>query len=120
MAISHYRELITWQKAMDLVVEVYRRTRSFPTDELYALTTQVRKAAVSVPSNIAEGQGRGTAGDFGRFLLIANGSRQEVETQMLIALRLGYINQEALDSILALASEVGRLISGLNRSIAGN
>src|SRR3954468_12430988 len=91
MAVLHYRDLIAWQKAMDLVEQVYRLTRAFPREELYGLTNQVRRASVSIPSNIAEGQGRGVGGEFAHHLRIANGSRQEVETQILLGVRLGFI-----------------------------
>jgi four helix bundle protein len=118
MAVRNYRDLILWQKAMDLVELVYRITMRFPQDELYGLRSQMRRAAVSVPSNIAEGEGRHSAGDFLRFLSIANGSRREVETQAIIAQRLGYINAQDCEKVLALASEVGRLRQGLADSLA--
>jgi four helix bundle protein len=117
MALKHYRELVTWQKAMDLVVAVYEATKHFPREELYALTSQVRRAVVSVPSNIAEGQGRGTPDDFKRMLRISSGSRQELETQILVAERLGYITPTSAQRILSLSEEVGRLSSGLLRSL---
>ena len=120
MAALHYRDLIAWQKAMDLVEGVYRATRGFPPDELYGLTNQVRRASVSIPSNIAEGQGRGVGKEFAHHLRIANGSRQEVETQLLIAQRLNYIPGDAVQRLLSAAEEVGRLIAGLLRSITGN
>jgi four helix bundle protein len=117
MAVLHYRELIAWQKAMDLVELVYRLTHRFPREELYGLTSQVRRAAVSVPSNIAEGQGRGVGAEFAHHLRIANGSRQEVETQLLIAVRLGYITEDECGSVFCLLEEVGRLLAGLHRSV---
>jgi four helix bundle protein len=117
MAVRNYRDLILWQKAMDLVELVYRITTHFPQDELYGLRSQMRRAAVSVPSNIAEGEGRHSAGDFLRFLSIANGSRREVETQAIIAQRLGYINEQDCEKVLTLAAEVGRLRQGLADSL---
>ena len=114
---QNYQDLVAWQKAMDLVAEVYRVTRKLPREELYALSSQLRRAAISVPSNIAEGQGRGRKPEFIQFLRIAYASLREVETQVLIALRLGYINEEESASALHLASEVGRLINGLLRSL---
>jgi four helix bundle protein len=81
MSLKNYQELIAWQKAMDLVVETYAISRSFPREEIYALTNQIRRAAVSIPSNIAEGQGRRTTADFLRHLSISYGSLREVETQ---------------------------------------
>src|SRR6476619_4506190 len=91
MALSRYQELIVWQRAMDLVTRVYEATETFPQKELFGLTNQIRRAAVSVPSNIAEGQGRNTTADYLRFLSIARGSLQELETQILIASRLRYM-----------------------------
>jgi four helix bundle protein len=102
---------------MDLVELVYAATRSWPKDEVYGLTNQIRRAVVSVPSNIAEGQGRGPSKDFLHHLRIARGSLLEVETQALIAQRLGYIQSEVAEQLLANADEVSRLISGLARSI---
>jgi four helix bundle protein len=117
MKSQNYRDLVAWQKAMDLVKAIYAATASFPADERYGLTNQVRRAVVSVPSNIAEGQGRRSRNEFGRFLSIAHGSLREVETQILIAVRLSYIGEDASESILALCGDVGRLISGLLRSL---
>jgi four helix bundle protein len=120
MAVTHYRELIAWQKAMDLAEMIYRATEVFPREEVYGLTSQVRRAGVSVPSNIAEGQGRGVGGEFAHHLRIANGSRQEAETQILLAVRLGYLNDMDADGVLTASAEVGRLLSGLLRSISTN
>ena len=117
MAVKDYRELIVWQKAMDLVELLYRRTRSFPKEELYGLTAQMRRAAVSIPSNIAEGQARRTTRDFIHFLSIARGSLKELETQIIISHRLGYINDAQQSELVAATEEVSRLISGLNRSL---
>jgi len=97
--LRNYQELIVWQKAMDLVIAVYQQTREFPREELYGLTNQLRRASVSIPSNIAEGQGRNTTGDFRQFLSIAYGSLQEVETQLLISGRLHNLNAEQLDPL---------------------
>ncbi|MCD4727075.1 MAG: four helix bundle protein [Pirellulales bacterium] len=115
--MKHYRELIVWQKAMDLVKSVYETTSCFPSSELYGLTSQVRRAAVSIPSNIAEGQGRNTTRDFLHFLSVAQGSLREVETQISIAESLGYIEKQLERTILDTTAEVGRLISGLCNSL---
>src|SRR5215207_865702 len=115
--LRHYRELIAWQKAMDLVEVVYAITRAWPKDEIYSLTSQVRRAAVSIPSNIAEGQGRGSTKEFLHHLTIARGSLLEVETQVLIAQRLGYLTPEIAERVLSNTDEVGRIISGLARSL---
>ncbi|MCE5269169.1 MAG: four helix bundle protein [Planctomycetaceae bacterium] len=117
MAVQHYRQLIAWQKAMDLVEAVYRTTNSFPKTEVYGLASQLQRAAVSVPSNIAEGQGRSTTRDFLHFLSIAQGSLMEVETQATIAKRLGYIEEPVESSLLEAAAEVGRLLNGLCNSL---
>lgn len=117
MPVKDYRELIVWQKAMDLVELVYRATDGFPQKELYGLTAQMRRAAVSIPSNIAEGQGRYSTRDFLHFLSIARGSLKEVETQIIIAERLGYLDQRVRSNLLELTAEVSRLISGLASSL---
>jgi four helix bundle protein len=116
MTVKQYRDLIAWQKAMDLVEQVYKITKEFPKDEMYGLVSQMRRAAVSVPSNIAEGQCRSSK-EFVHFLMIAHGSLSEVETQMAIASRLGYVQPAQVEHFAESASEVGRLIHGLSRSI---
>jgi four helix bundle protein len=117
VTIKRYTDLIAWQKAMDLVQEVYLITRAFPKEELYGLTGQVRRSAVSIPSNVAEGHCRNGRREFVHHLSIALGSLGEVETQVLVAQRLGYIDQEAVDSFVRLASETGRLLVGLMHSL---
>jgi four helix bundle protein len=117
MGVRNYRDLIVWQKSMDLVTLVYQFTESFPQKEVFGLTNQLRRAAVSVPSNIAEGQGRNSNRDFQRFLSIARGSLQEVETQLELARRLGYLGETNLIDINELSSEVARLINGLSRAL---
>jgi four helix bundle protein len=112
-----YSDLIAWQKAMDLVEEVYRATRGFPSDERFGLTSQVRRAVVSVPSNIAEGQGRASTREFLHFLSIAYGSLLEVETQIHIAHRLGYLEAQQKAVIMTTASEIGRILNGLSASL---
>ena len=120
MPSRNYQDLIAWQKAMDYVQVVYLATQSFPPDERYGLTSQLRRAAVSIPSNIAEGQGRGTAPEFARFLRVAHGSLRETETQLILAKRLGFLNPASADPALALAGEVGRLIQALTKSTAAS
>ena len=117
MIVRSYRELIAWQQAMDLVEAVYVTTKEFPSEELYGLTSQLRRAGISVPSNIAEGQGRKSTKEFVHHLSIAYGSLCEVETQVLIALRLAYLDEGRADRLLALTGEVGRLINGLANSL---
>ncbi|HTW58428.1 MAG TPA: four helix bundle protein [Terriglobales bacterium] len=108
-----YKQLIAWQKAMKFVSEIYQATRTFPRDEIYGLTSQLRRAAVSVPSNIAEGQARYSHREFHRFLTNARGLLAEIETQVAIATALAYLPPEAADSLLARAAELGRILNGL-------
>jgi four helix bundle protein len=117
MAVRNYQELIVWQKAMDLVEAIYRTTGGVPKEEIYGLTGQMRRAAVSIPSNIAEGQGRNTTRDFLHFLAIAQGSAKELETQVQIAERLKYIKSQSSAGLTAQTVEVGRLLSGLSNSL---
>jgi four helix bundle protein len=112
-----YRDLIAWRKAMDLVMDVYRVTQAFPRDELYGLTNQLRRAAVSVPSNIAEGQARFSRKEFHHFLSQARGSLVEIETQLTIAENLGYLGPNQTRSLLDKASELGKILNGLIASI---
>ena len=102
---------------MDLVEDVYRVSKDFPREEIYGLTSQIRKAAVSIPSNIAEGQGRRSTADFLRHLSIAYGSLREVETQTLISHRLRYIDAAKLEEVMNRAGEAGRLLNGLMNSL---
>ncbi|MCL2304232.1 MAG: four helix bundle protein [Planctomycetaceae bacterium] len=102
---------------MDLAEHVYEISKKFPGNELYGLVSQIRRAAVSIPSNIAEGHGRKSDGDFVRFLAIANGSLREVETQLLLAVRLGYLNENEITFGVKMCSEVGMLIHGLKKTI---
>lgn len=118
MPVQNYRELIAWQKAMDLVVRIYQITESFPKTETFGLTNQMRRAAVSIPSNIAEGQGRSTTKDFMHFLHIARGSLQELETQVTIAQRLGFIIEAAHMELTTNICEIVRILSGLLKSLA--
>ena len=117
MTGKNYRDLLAWQKAMELVEMVYEATKVFPKEEAYGLMSQLRRAAVSVPSNIAEGQGRTTDKEFQNFLSIAHGSVREVETQILIAQRLHFMPAEQAETLLNQAGEVGRLIKGLWNSL---
>ncbi len=112
-----YRDLVAWQKAMDLVTTVYQITASFPKEELYGLTSQLRRAAVSVPSNIAEGQGRRGVAEFRHFLRQASGSLMELETQVMIAERLRYLSPESANHVLDRSAEVGRVLNGLINSL---
>ena len=112
---QHYKNLVAWQKAMLMVTEVYKLTRTFPREEMYGLTSQIRRAAVAVPSNIAEGQARNTNGEFRQFLGIAKGSLAELDTQLLIAQNLGILKDPGC--IFEQLAEVGRILSGLLASL---
>ena len=112
-----YRDLIAWRQAMDLVTEIYRVTRVFPRDELYGLTSQLRRASVSVPSNIAEGQARFSRKEFHHFLSHARGSLVEIETQLMIAQNLEYLSSQQAQLLFDKASELGRVLNGLIASI---
>ena len=116
--LSHkYRDLIVWQKAKALAVEVYRVTENLPRNEIYGLTSPLRRAAVSVPSNIAEGQGRLTKGEFAHFLGQARGSLFELETQFEIALDLHLVNEPDFRDFAQRSSEVSKLLNGLIESM---
>lgn len=115
--LKSYRDLVAWKKSYEFAVEVYRETQSFPANERFGLTIQLRRAAVSIPSNIAEGQGRGSKADFVRFLAMARGSLFEVETQLSISSELGYLERGVGDRLLRSAAEIGRILNGLIASL---
>ena len=106
-------KLIVWDRAMDLCTEAYALTRNFPHEEIYGLTSQIRRACVSIPSNIAEGYGRGTREQYKHFLSIAFGSYMELQTQLMLAQRLGYVAPAEAGEVERLASEVGRMLSAM-------
>jgi four helix bundle protein len=112
-----YRDLIAWQKAMKLVTEIYAATHHFPSEERFGITNQLRRAAVSVPSNIAEGQARFSQKEFHHFLCQARGSLVEIETQLMIARDLKYIDPGKMEALLALTDELGKILNGLIASI---
>jgi four helix bundle protein len=111
-----YKDLKVWQSAMDLVETIYRVTKTFPKDETYGLTSQMRRASVSVASNIAEGKGRCSDKELMQFLSFARGSLFEVETQIIIASRLNYLDREKADEIESQTAEVGRILNGLMKA----
>jgi len=115
--VRSYKDLVVWQKSMALVTEVYRASQEFPKEELFGLTSQTRRAAVSVPSNIAEGHARTSKKEFQYFLSNARGSLAELETQLTIAHQLAYINATAINQLLDRLGEVGRILSGLLSSL---
>lgn len=113
MRAKDYKDFIVWQKAIDLSVEVYRLVKLLPKTETYALSDQMRRAVVSIPSNIAEGQGRSSAKDFANFLGIARGSQKELETQLYICTKIGYLSEEEASTALNLCEEVGKMLNAL-------
>jgi four helix bundle protein len=115
--IKSHRDLIAWQKAMAQVVAVYHVCKSFPKEETYGLTSQTRRAAVSIPANIAEGQGRRLTKEFQQFLANARGSLLELDTHLELALRLQYLSAEQHAAMQGRMDEVGRLLNGLMRSL---
>lgn len=114
---QNFQDLVVWQRAMEMTVAVYRATQTFPREEIYGLTSQLRRAAVSVASNIAEGRGRITSGEFRQFLRLAQGSNYEIQTQILVARQLEMGKPELLDEAQKLSIEVGKMLSALIASI---
>ena len=114
--MSDHRNLLAWREAMSLVEVVYRDTESFPRDEVFGLRVQIRRAAVSVPSNIAEGSGRNSTGELRQFVGIACGSLAELETQLELAVRLGFLDTDAI--AIRQADRVGKLVNALRGSLA--
>jgi four helix bundle protein len=119
-SVKSFHDLVAWQQAMELVTEVYKMSQKFPKEEVFGLTSQIRRAAVSIPSNIAEGRGKSSTGEFQQFLYHARGSLAEVETQLLIALNLGYLEKPEIAHIMELINRVGKLLHGLLTAIKKN
>jgi len=115
--LKSYRDLEVWQKAMDLVVMCYKMTTKFPKSEIYGLSSQLQRSAVSVPANIAEGRQRQHSREFLQHLSIAYGSLAEVETHIQIAGRLNYVGEDQIDKLIDIAAEIGRMLNGLRKSI---
>ncbi len=118
MATESYKKLVAWQKAFDLSIRIYQATSSFPDSERYGLSSQLRRAGVSVPSNIAEGECRRSDRTFLHFLNISYGSLGEIDTQLLIAKTLGFLDEKSFSELSALTSEVGKLLNGLIASLS--
>ena len=108
MSINSYKDLIVWQKSMDLALQIYNTTKTFPKEEIYVITAQLRRAAVSIPSNIAEGHQRNSTKEYLSFLYIARGSNSELQTQLILCQRLGYINN---NDLIVLSEEINRMIN---------
>lgn len=117
---ASYRDLLVWQKSIDLVVAVYGASRVFPREEMFGLTSQIRRAAVSIPSNIAEGQGRLTRGEFRQFLGQGRGSLYELETQVEAAARLSFLPRHEADHLLRRSEEISRMLNGLLLSLGNS
>ena len=115
-----HEKLDAWGKSVDLVVEVYKATERFPKEEKYGLTSQIRRAGVSIPANIAEGAGRYSTKEFAHFLSNAQGSASELETELIIAHRLGYLSEALFLELIADLERIGRLITGLTKRIRAN
>lgn len=111
--MSSYKELIVWQKSIQLVTDIYKLTKTFPKEEIYGLASQMQRAVVSIPSNIAEGNDRNSSKEFSQFLRIARGSLAELETQIIISEKLEYTNKYQITPILNSCYEIGRMINGL-------
>ena len=118
MKSSEFRDLVVWQKAMDLTVMVYNIVKQLPRDETFALSDQIRRAAVSVPSNIAEGQGRITSKEFIRFLSMARGSLWELSTQIELCERMHYLDKSQTTTIHSKITEIAKMINALSNSIS--
>lgn len=115
--LNSYRDLLVWQRAMELVIETYRLSAGFPKEEQYGLTSQLRRASVSVPSNIAEGYGRASRKEYLQFLYVAQGSLKETETQIILAEMLGYASMNSTKLLLERAEVVSKLLGGLIRAL---
>ena len=117
MKVQHYRELIVWQRAMQLVKEIYSLTKKLPKEETYRLSNQMQRASVSIPSNIAEGQARNGTKEFIRFLGIAAGSKAELQTQLLICVDIGYLSDIDIATAMNLSEEVGKMLYKLQQKL---
>ena len=115
--ISTFKDLTLWQEAMELVIDVYKITKQFPKSEMYGLCSQMQRCAVSVPSNIAEGHQRNSTPQFLQFISIARGSLGELETQIILAFRLEYLDKNTKEELLNRVARVGRLIGGMMKSL---
>ncbi|MCO5234018.1 MAG: four helix bundle protein [Chitinophagales bacterium] len=115
-----FKDLIVWQKSMELVAEVYRLVKKLPKEELYALSDQIRRSAISIPSNIAEGQGRKSKKEFNQFLAISKGSKAELETQLLLCVKINYLSNTEIETSIDLIQEIGKMINALQKSLTTN
>ncbi|WP_319482009.1 four helix bundle protein [uncultured Draconibacterium sp.] len=115
--MKNFKNLKVWQKGIDLVVDIYKSTSTFPKEEIYGLTSQIKRSAISVPSNIAEGSGRGSDKELNRFLDIALGSSFELETQLILANKLNFLSDNDFSEIITSLDEEQRMITGLQKNL---
>jgi len=115
--VKTYRDLLVWQKSMQLVTKIYLSTKSLPKEEVYGLISQIRRSCISIPSNIAEGYGRNSTNDYIRFLQIASGSLYELQTQLEICLNLNYLSKKSFEEIFEQSREIERMLSSLIRKL---
>ena len=118
MSVKSFKDLLVWQKAMDLVEEVYILVKLLPKEELYALSNQIRRSAVSIPSNIAEGQQRRSTKEFVNFISFAKGSTAELQTQLWICVRLNYLTNEQIQKAMGLIEEISKMLTKLSASLS--
>ena len=117
MTVKNYRELIVWQKSMTAVKLLYSLVKKLPKEEMFALSDQMRRCAVSIPSNIAEGQQRSGGSEFARFITYAQGSRAELETQLLICVSIGYLSDDDISELMQVLDEINRMLSSLVKTL---
>jgi four helix bundle protein len=117
MSIQSYQDLRVWKESMLLAELIYKSTKSFPKDELFGLTSQMRRASVSIPANIAEGYGRDSTGSYVQFLRVSQGSLKELETHIILANRVGLLTETAMLPLLASADAIGKMLRALIRSL---
>lgn len=118
--VKDFKDLIVWQKAMELTVEIYALAKRLPKEELYALSSQMRRAAISIPSNIAEGQARNSTKEFVQFLAIAKGSKAELETQLLLCVKTGFLNEHEIAAPINTLNEIGKMLNKLQQKLTTN
>ena len=118
MAVKNYRELIVWQKSMEAAKEIYSLVKKLPKEEMFALSDQMRRAAVSIPSNIAEGQARNSTKEFLQFLAIARGSTAELETQLLLCVQVGYLAPTDISALMDKLQEVSKMLNALTKTLS--
>ncbi|MCP4709763.1 MAG: four helix bundle protein [Planctomycetes bacterium] len=115
--MDSYRDLIVWQKSMSMVTDIYTVTRGFPKEEVYGLVSQIRRSAISIPSNIAEGYGRHGAKEYGRYLQISRGSLYELQTQLEVCININYLNDNELKKILPVCDEIGKMLNSMIKKL---